>query len=137
MNKGEFRSQLKFAIADLLRDMELTRVCYDKGLDSDWRVESNVFLWEDAYASRRYMEINGLDDNATEQGSLDFFGPIIDSLQEAYSNEIKINMDAFETLELTSTDMLVTQRGLPYPIVVPSFPILTSDNRLDYGSILK
>jgi len=137
MNKGEFRSQLKFAIADLLRDMELTRVCYDKGLDSDWRVESNVFLWEDAYASRRYMEINGLDDNATEQESLDLFGSIIDSLQEAYSNKIKINMDAFETLELTSTDMLVTQRGLPYPIVVPSFPILTSDNRLDYGSILK
>ena len=42
----------------------------------------------------------------------------------------------YENIEITSTDMFVTQRGLPYPIIVPSFPILTSDNRLDYGSKL-
>jgi hypothetical protein len=59
--------------------------------------------------------------------------PKIDSLQEAYSNDIKINMGAFEKIKLTSTDMMVIQRGVPYPILVPSFPIVTSDNRLDYG----
>ena len=64
---------------------------------------------------------------------LTFMNPKIDSLQEAYSNDIEINMDAFEKIKLTSTDMMVIQRGVPYPILVPSFPIVTSDNRLDYG----
>lgn len=137
MSKGEFRSQLKFSIADLLRDVELTQICYELGLDNDWRVQSNEFLWNDAYASKRYMEIHGLDDSLTDEELLGHFDPIIDSLQQAYSKQIKINMDAFEKIELSSTDMLVTQRGLPYPIVVPSFPIITSDNRLDYGSIIK
>jgi hypothetical protein len=57
-------------------------------------------------------------------------------LQSKYSKNIKINTGAFEKIELTSTDMVVNQRGLPYPIVVPMFPILTSDDRLDYGSKL-
>ena len=64
---------------------------------------------------------------------LTFMNPKIDSLQEAYSNDIEINMDAFEKIKLTGTDMMVIQRGVPYPILVPSFPIVTSDNRLDYG----
>ena len=64
---------------------------------------------------------------------LAFMNPKIDSLQEVYSNDIEINMDAFEKIKLTSTDMMVIQRGVPYPILVPSFPIVTSDNRLDYG----
>ena len=64
---------------------------------------------------------------------LSFMNPKIDSLQKAYSNDIEINMDAFEKIKLTSTDMMVIQRGVPYPILVPSFPIVTSDNRLDYG----
>ena len=68
---------------------------------------------------------------------LAFMNPKIDSLQEVYSDRIEINMDAFEKIELTSTDMMVIQRGVPYPILVPSFPILTSDNKLDYGRNIK
>ena len=64
---------------------------------------------------------------------LSFMNPKIDSLQKAYSNDIEINMDAFEKIKLTNTDMMVIQRGVPYPILVPSFPIMTSDNKLDYG----
>ena len=59
--------------------------------------------------------------------------PKIDSLQNVYSDQIEINMEAFEKIELTSTDMMVIQRGVPYPILVPSFPVITSDNKLDYG----
>ena len=46
-------------------------------------------------------------------------------------------MDAFENIDLTSTDMVDKHQGLPYPIVVPSFPIITTDDRLDYGSKLE
>ena len=60
---------------------------------------------------------------------------IVDSLQEHYHEKIQINMDAFEKIKLTQTDMMVIQRGVPYPIMVPSFPVLTSDNKLNYGKI--
>ena len=70
------------------------------------------------------------------QQILDHYNPIIDSLQQVYSNDIKINTKALEDLELTTTDMMVTQKGIPYPIVVPAFPIVTTDDRLDYGSKL-
>ena len=43
--------------------------------------------------------------------------------------------DAFEKIKLTQTDMMVIQRGVPYPIMVPSFPVLTSDSKLNYGKI--
>ena len=29
--------------------------------------------------------------------------------------------------------MTVIQKGVPFPKVVPPFPIFTNDNRLDYG----
>ena len=59
--------------------------------------------------------------------------PRIASLQNLYSDQIEINMNAFEKIRLTQTDMMVIQRGVPYPIMVPSFPVLTSDNKLNYG----
>ena len=70
----------------------------------------------------------------SEKELLDFFNPVIDSLQGVYTDKIVINMEVFEDIELTATDMVVTQKGVPYPIMVPLFPIITTDNRLDYGS---
>ena len=133
MKKTEFYNQLKFAMADVLRDMEITNICYDKDLDHDWRVISNVDQWYDAYASKRYIEKRSKIEMKSEQEVLDFFDPVVDSLQQVYSEKIRINMDAFENIDLTSIDMMVTQQGLPYPIVVPSFPIITSDSKLNYG----
>ena len=135
MNRGEFRTQLKFAIADLLRDVEITNQCYDQGLDRDWRVTANENQWYDAYASKRHIQLSFSEPVETQQ-VLEFYNPIIDSLQLVYSEQIYINTKALEELNLTSTDMMVTQKGLPYPIVVPSFPIITTDDRLDYGSKL-
>jgi len=137
MNKAEFHTQLKFAMADLLRDMEITNICYNKDLDSDWRVISNVDQWYDAYASKRYIENRSKIEMRSEQEVLDFFDPLVDSLQQVHSEKIKINMEVFENIDLTSTDMVVTQQGLPYPIVVPSFPIITTDSKLNYGKKLE
>ncbi len=126
MSKSEFPSQLRLAIADLLRNLEINKKCYEQGFDENWIVKSNVEMWKDAYLTKKYLEIKGLK-------NFEFLNNIIDSLQLIYSNQIEINMEAFENIELTSTDMMVTQSGVPYPIVVPSFPKLTNDNKLDYG----
>jgi hypothetical protein len=103
-------------------------------LHTDVRVSTNIDMWADAYASKRYLShvINKSNFQKGKKYSLE--NGIIDSLQNKYSNIIKINTDMFEKIEITATDMLVTERGLPYPFIVPSFPIITSDDKLDYGS---
>ena len=136
MNKKEFSNQLRLAIADLFRDFEITKKCYQSGYDNHWIVNSNLTMWRDASLSRRFSsKLRSSHDDLNEQDRwLNFINPIIDTLQETYSSQIKINMDAFEAIELTQTDMVVSQRGVPFPIVVPSFPIITTDKLLNYGS---
>ena len=111
MNKGEFRFQLRLAVADVLMDFEITQECYEAGIDRNWAIASNVDLWHDAYASKRYIDVKKPDRDGVESEKelLDFFNPVIDSLQGVYSDKIVINMDAFENIELTATDMVVTQ----------------------------
>ena len=93
-------------------------------------------MWSDVSKSKKYLStLRAKNKNITDQNEwLVFMNPIIDSLQSAHSDKIKINMDIFERIKLTKTDMMVNQRGVPYPILVPGFPILTTDDRLDYGS---
>jgi len=135
MSRGEFPEQLRLAIADLIRDIEITKQCYSKGYDTHWSVELNTAMWKGSSNSKKYLSRLRSKNKKIENQEqwLTFMNPKIDSLQEVYSNDIEINMDAFEKIKLTSTDMMVIQRGVPYPILVPSFPIVTSDNRLDYG----
>ena len=136
MNRSEFPEQLRLAIADLIRDMEITRECYKKGIDKNWSVSLNYSMWQDVSKSKKYVSSLREENKQIkkQEGWLAFMNPKVDSLQHIYSDLIKINMDAFEKIKLTNTDMMVNQRGVPYPILVPAFPILTSDNRLDYGS---
>ena len=135
MSRSEFPEQLRLAIADLIRNMEITKQCYAKGYDDHWSVELNTAMWRGSSNSKQYLSrLRSKNKQISNQEQwLAFMNPKIDSLQEAYSNDIEINMDVFEKIKLTSTDMMVIQRGVPYPILVPSFPILTSDNKLDYG----
>ena len=135
MSRSEFPEQLRLAIADLIRNMEITKQCYAEGYDDHWSVELNTAMWRGSSNSKQYLSrLRSKNKQISNQEQwLAFMNPKIDSLQEAYSNDIEINMDVFEKIKLTSTDMMVIQRGVPYPILVPSFPILTSDNKLDYG----
>ena len=137
MKRSEFPEQLRFAIADLIRDAEITKQCYLEGYDENWSVNLNAEMWRDVSRSKKYAsEVRSQNKNIINESQwLDFMNPQIDSLQAVYSDQIEINMDAFENIKITTTDMMVIQRGVPYPILVPSFPILTSDHKLDYGEI--
>jgi hypothetical protein len=136
MGYDEFPGQLRFAIADVLRDTEVTKACYRAGYDQDWSIGLNTQMWEDVNSSLNYL--NKI--RFREKGELNqeqwfqMVNPIIDSLQYVYADQIEINIDAFEAIKITATDMVVSQKGVPYTVMVPSFPIITTDNRLDYGS---
>jgi len=135
MKRSEFPQQLRLAIADLIRDTEITKHCYGEGYDKHWSVDLNADMWRSSSSSKKYLSSIRLKNKqiSSQDQWLEFMNPKMDSLQNVYSDQIEINIDAFEKIKLTSTDMMVIQRGVPYPILVPSFPILTSDNKLDYG----
>ena len=135
MKRNEFPEQLRYAIADLMRDMEITKTSYNKGYNNRWNVKAYEEMWKDVHKSKTYLSSlrKKTKEIENQDAWLNFMNPKIDSLQERYSDKIQINMDAFEKIKLTQTDMMVIQRGVPYPIIVPSFPIITSDNKLNYG----
>jgi len=143
ISRREFPEQLKLAIADLLRDLEINAAAYAAGYDRLPEVRNYTLMWHDnllaMYQRNRYLERSGvLDDfaNRYEQLIEAYLNPVIDSLQAKYSDMIRINTDAFENIRLTNIDLFALQKGVAYPVVSPAFPLLTTDSRLDYGSRL-
>ena len=59
--------------------------------------------------------------------------PYVRELQLKHSDVIKINIKEFETIKLSSLDMIALQPNEAFPFIVPLFPELTTINKLDYG----
>ena len=136
MSHNEFQEQLKYAIADLIQDIEITKYCYRKNYEESQTVTLNRELWHDSYTARFYRNALLEDQNMLNGDAEDIANnlkPLVDSLQTVYSDNIEINTELFESIELTTVDMTVHQQGVPFPKVVPPFPVYTNDNRLDYG----
>ena len=136
MSHNEFQEQLKYAIADLIQDIEITKYCYRKDYEESQTVTLNRELWHDSYTARFYRNALLEEQNMLNGDAEDIANnlkPLVDSLQTVYSDNIEINTELFESIELTTVDMTVHQQGVPFPKVVPPFPVYTNDNRLDYG----
>lgn len=140
MKRNEFAEQFKLAVVDMIRDKYITEEAYKKGYDRVNIVERNVSIWRDyllaLYHRNQYMESIEKKENFNKDYLRiieQYLNPYIDSLQEKYNDMIKINTNQFEEIQLTRIDLFVMQNKAPFPFVVPSFPILTTDNKLDYG----
>ena len=142
MSNSEFPEQLKYAIADFVRDSFLTRKAYDEGYDNVPNIRQHTEVWKDHYISRQtrndyvraQMEATQDSVQRSEIAALEIYmDPYIDALQSKYEDQIQINTDLFETLKLSTVPMLVSTRNVPFTLAVPSFPRLTTDNKLNYG----
>lgn len=141
IQQSEFAEQLKLAIADLIRDKYITEKAYKKGYDSINVVERNLNMWQDnltaIYYRNQWLKSKGKNE-ALSKSVLKVIendlNPYIQSLQEKYSNQIEIDTDTFEKIKLSRIDSFMIQKDVPFPIMVPSFPILTTYSKLDYGS---
>lgn len=136
-SQRDFPEQLKLAIVDLIRDKYITQEAYKRGYDTVAAVTGNVGMWQDylmaMYQKNRYLKsVNASEDDFMELID-NHLNAYVDSLQVKYHDRIEINTDQFEKIQLTRIDMFALQRNVPFPVVVPSFPLLTTDNRLDYG----
>jgi hypothetical protein len=124
----------------MLRDRELAKVAYDRGYDKVNVVKRYTGMWRDALTAlyqrdkilQKRVQTN-LDSLNMIRIITDHLNPYIDSLQAKYNDQIYVNVEKFNEIKLTRIDMFATQKNVPFPIMVPSFPQLTTDHKLDYG----
>ena len=142
--QSEFGFQLQMAIMDMIRDIYLTKEAYARGYDKLPDVVAENIMWKDNLNALYEKDKILKKFNADSLFNVDYLSviektlnPVIDSLQKKYSNSIFLNTKMFNEIKLTRIDMAVNYANIPFSQVVPNFPLITTDNKLDYGKPLK
>jgi len=140
-NKRNFAEQFKFAVVDMIRDYYITQDAYAKDYDKFEIVKREIEIWEDhmlsMYQKYKYLESVKIEDKDQMKIVTNYLTPYVTSLQKKYDDDIVINIQEFEKIELTNIDLIALRPDQPYPIVTPSFPLLTNNHRLDYGKMIQ
>jgi len=141
ITEDNFVDQYKLAIVDLVRDHYLTEEAYKRGMQDTEAVKRNRQMWHDALLAQFQVSSYLRDNVPNLLDSLDinvlieeYLNPYIDQLQTKYSDRIRVNVEEFNKIQLTRTDMFALQKNVPFKKMVPSFPQVTTDYNLDYGS---
>lgn len=143
LSASRFPEQLKYAIADLLRDQQLNKVAHQRGYEKRTEVAGMMQMWQDSYQARIQRE-HIFNQNSVQDSLMgdqmkilkNILDPYTQQLQKKYSDQIEINMVLLNSIALSNIDLLVVQPGQPFPIIVPSFPVYTTHSKLDYGRLL-
>ena len=141
----EFCKELKMAIVNLVEDKFVVEAVYQKGYDKYGQVTRVVDMWRDhfnhKYYMNKYLQSIAMDSSSATSGYLAlidrYLDDHVDSLQRKYSDMTQIDLDELKKIKLTSIDMTVSRKNAPFSDVVPLFPLVTSDFRLDYGKNMK
>ena len=137
IGQSEFPEQFKLAIVDLIRDKYLTQEAYRQDYDEVNAVKRNIEMWQDnllaLYQKNLFLSSHKVEESDYLKVIDTFLNPFIDSLQSKYSAVIKIDTEHWEKIQSTKINMFALQKNVPYPIIVPSFPLVTTDHALDYG----
>jgi len=141
LRKSNIARQLELAIVDMVRDRYLSNEAYKRGFDSYGLVTHNTEIWKDAmlglWQSRAYLQSIGNPSGSQEEIVSKYLDPYVDSLRHKYGASVEVNVDAFNDTKLTGIDVIALQNNVPYPVVVPPFPQLTTYKWLDYGKAMK
>jgi hypothetical protein len=139
MDSNKFPEQFRLAVVDLIRDFFVTKEAYKKGYDQVETVKRNENMWRDAflaiYQKNLYLKSVGEKRSFAKnyQHILgDHLNAYTNNLQQKYYKKIELDFEAFENVALTSIDLFVKQKDQPFPYVVPMFPVITTDNRIEY-----
>ncbi len=133
INKDQFPLYFQYAMVELLRDEKLNQLAYTKGYDLHPDVVQEYSMFYDATLSQLHLK-SVLKKNNYEKDMFDknpepifdkFLNGYIESLRKKYNNDINIDFEIFNSVSLKN-DRNIYRKGMPYPKMVPAFPILTS-----------
>ena len=141
ISKNEFPMQLKYAIADLIRDEKITFITYIEKYDEKTSYKERCFSFKRCNYVQitskdifRGKNISNDDFNKNYENVInDYLNKYYENLIEKYNDEIKINYDLLEQIRITGIDLYAYKKGYPYPFVVPDFPIITNKFELNFG----
>jgi hypothetical protein len=134
-----FNKQFLNAIADMVRDYYLNKEAYKLSLDTLKDINKTVGIWRDSYLAVN-QEKNILDsalekgivNNEDNIGKLYYWESYLTSLQKKYSDSIELDYKEFNKIKLTKIDFVGFKPGVPFPSIVPGFPVLISSENLEY-----
>ena len=128
-----FSDQLRYALADLIRDRTLNDKSREFNLDKHPKVIVEYDKWYDNYrAIAQRKEIVGEKFlNSTKVGSA--LNEYFTSLTQKYTEQIKINVELLDNISLSSIDMVTYNKIGPYKLTVPFFPVITDTYKFNYG----
>jgi len=141
LDSANFKEQFKLAVVDVMRDHCLTREAYKKKLDKKEHIARIVGTWKDAFIARDAQK--NIVDKAFDAGKIhhsdelgihDFWEAYVGDLQKKYSGSISINKKLFDDISLTTIDMFAVKFGMPYPAIVPDFPLFIVSKNLEYAT---
>jgi hypothetical protein len=138
IDSSNFREQFKLAIIDMMRDHYVTQEAYRRSLDESEDVYRTVEMWRDAFLAvdqekaiiKSALE-KGLIHENDAPGIRKYWISSLRALQKKYGGMVQINHDEFDEISLTNIDLFAWRPGVPYPVVVPQFPVFISSGKLD------
>jgi len=139
MKNNEFTENFQMAIVDMITDYYLTEEAYQQNINKVDVIQRNYNMWHDhivgMYQFEQHLKTVETDTTIDTQQKYmkTYLNPYTRSLQQKYSDQIEINQKVFDSIELTRTQMIVYKTNAPFPVVVPPFPIVTDEHKMDYG----
>ncbi len=144
MASNEFAEQFRLAVVDLVRDHYVTQEAYRQGYDRLNAVQHTEQMWRDTflavYQKHLYLQTIAEKRNFAKNYLRiidEHLNSYVDSLQQKFYKKIELDFDAFEKIALTNIDMFTKQPSQPYPNIVPLFPVITTDDRIEYLTRMK
>ena len=132
ISKTDFPGAVKNAIADLVRDYYLTQEALELNYDDDPYINQYVNMWEEHFIASS-LRSKLLQSKPSTTNDIEYLNPIIKELFNKYSDNIQIDIELFDSINLTSIPMHVSNQNAAYQSPIPKFPILTDNHNIDYG----
>ena len=132
ISKMDFPDAVKNAIADLVRDYYLTQEALELNYDDDPYINQYVNMWREHFIAST-LRTKLLQSKSSNTNDIEYLNPIIKELFKKYSDDIQIDLELFDSINLTSIPMHVSNKNAAYQSPIPQFPILTDNHTIDYG----
>jgi hypothetical protein len=138
-DQKSFNQQFLFAVSDMVRDHFLNKEAYKLSLDTLEDINETVGIWRDSYLAIDQQKTildsaleKGIINNEDNSGKLNYWESYLISLQKRYTDSIEIDYKQLKKIKLTNIDVIAVKPGVPYPSIVPGFPIFISSENLEY-----
>ena len=116
----------------MVRDYYLTQEALELNYDDDPYINQYVNMWREHFIASS-LRSKLLQSKSSDTNDIEYLNPIIKELFNKYSDNIQIDIELFDSINLTSIPMHVSNKNAAYQSPIPQFPILTDNHTIDYG----